>query len=67
MLMTRVITCTQFKRDYVDVIDIRDTAQRVRWVEVWVKKVRRGGAREEICIAKRRPNQSPPLGSPSWT
>jgi hypothetical protein len=39
MLMTRVITCTQFKRDYVDVIDIRDTAQRVRWVEVWVKKV----------------------------
>jgi hypothetical protein len=41
MLMTCVITCTQFKCDYMDAIDMWDAARRVewvRWVEVWVKK-----------------------------
>jgi hypothetical protein len=32
MLMAYVITCTQFKRDYVDTIDMSDTARRVEWV-----------------------------------
>jgi hypothetical protein len=54
MLMASVITCTQFKRDCVDTIDMRDAARRVGWVEVWVKKVlgwRAPG--EPICTAKR--------------
>jgi hypothetical protein len=30
MLMARVITCTQFKRDYVDAIDMWDAARAGR-------------------------------------
>jgi hypothetical protein len=55
MLMAYVITCTQFKRDYMDTIDMWDATQRVGWVqwaEVLVKKFGGGGAREPICTTK---------------
>jgi hypothetical protein len=42
MLMAHVITCTQFKHDYVDAIDMWDMARRLGWIpwaKVWVKKV----------------------------
>jgi hypothetical protein len=48
--------------DYVDAIDMWDAARwvgRVRWVEVWVKSLGVGDAREPICNVKRRPNQPP--------
>jgi hypothetical protein len=50
-----VITYTQFKRDYMDTIDMWDATQRVGWVqwaEVLVKKFGGGGAREPICTTK---------------
>jgi hypothetical protein len=60
-----VITCTQFKRNYMDAIDMWDATRRVGWVcwlEVWGKRLGLEGARKPIYTAKRRPNQSPP----SW-
>jgi hypothetical protein len=46
MLIARMITCTQFKRDYVHAIDMWDANPRVgwvRWVEIWVKRFHGGG------------------------
>jgi hypothetical protein len=42
MLMARVVTCTQFKRNYMDASDMWDAAWKVGWVqwgEVCVKIV----------------------------
>jgi hypothetical protein len=36
MLMAHVITCTQFKRDYVDTIDMWGAARWIGWVR-WVE------------------------------
>jgi hypothetical protein len=69
MLMARVITCTQFKRDYVDAIDMWDAARagRVDLVgrSLSEKSLGVGGAPENQ-FALRNDDQInlPPLGSP---
>jgi hypothetical protein len=61
MLMACVITCTQFKRDYVDAIDMWDAARRVWWVEVWVKKVWVGALGSQFVMRNDDQINLPPL------
>jgi hypothetical protein len=69
--MSRVITCTQFKCDYVDAIDMWDAARwvgRVRWVEVWVKMFGDGGRPgANLQCETTTKSTPPPLGLSSWT